>query len=37
MPPCYLDAAERPEGTLLPLPCDGVSYQGAQKRTWNKA
>lgn len=34
MPPCYIDAAEKPAGTLLPLPCDSVGYQGAPKRTW---
>jgi hypothetical protein len=36
MPPCYLDAAKRPEGTLFPLPCDGVAYEGAPKRSWKK-
>jgi hypothetical protein len=34
MHPCYLDAAERPAGTLLPLPCRGVAYQGPPKRSW---
>jgi hypothetical protein len=34
MPPCYLDAAERPENTLLPLPCEAVTYQGVPKRRW---
>jgi hypothetical protein len=37
MPPCYLDAVDRPEGTLLPLPCDGVAYRGTPKRTWRTA
>ncbi|HYQ18376.1 MAG TPA: hypothetical protein VEQ58_21520, partial [Polyangiaceae bacterium] len=37
MPPCYIDAAERPANTFLPLPCDGVAYQGAPKRSWQKA
>jgi hypothetical protein len=36
MPPCYLDAADRPAGTLFPLPCDGIAYEGAAKRTWQK-
>ncbi|HYP90398.1 MAG TPA: hypothetical protein VEQ59_19635 [Polyangiaceae bacterium] len=36
MPPCYLDAAERPANTFLPLPCDGVAYQGVPKRAWQK-
>lgn len=34
MLPCYLDASERPETTFLPLPCSGVAYKGAPKRTW---
>lgn len=34
MPPCYLDAAERPENTLLPLPCEAVTYRGVPKRRW---
>jgi hypothetical protein len=34
MLPCYIDAAARPAGTFLPLPCDGVAYQGAPKRSW---
>jgi hypothetical protein len=34
MVPCYIDASERTEGTLLPLPCDGVSYRGKAKRAW---
>jgi hypothetical protein len=36
MPPCYLDALERPASTLLPLPCDGVAYQGSPKRAWRR-
>ena len=36
IPPCYLDASERPANTLLPLPCDGVGYHGAAKRSWQK-
>lgn len=35
MIPCYLDATERPEGSVLPLPCDGVAYVGPGKRTWH--
>jgi hypothetical protein len=37
MPPCYLDAAARPAGSLFPLPCDGVAYQGPPKRSWPRA
>jgi hypothetical protein len=36
MPPCYLEAADKPEGTLLPLPCDSVAYQGVAKRRWSE-
>jgi len=34
MLPCYIDAAARPAGTFLPLPCAGVAYMGAAKRGW---
>lgn len=34
MVPCYMDAAARTAGTLLPLPCDGVAYVGVAKRRW---
>jgi hypothetical protein len=34
MVPCYLEAKERPEGTLFPLPCRGVEYRGVPKRRW---
>jgi hypothetical protein len=36
MLPCYIDASERPAGSLLPLPCDSVAYQGTPKRSWQK-
>jgi len=36
MIPCYIDAAQRPANTFLPLPCDGVAYEGAPKRSWQK-
>ncbi len=35
MPPCYLDAAEKPEGQLFPLPCGTLSYEGVAPRCWN--
>ena len=34
MPPCYLDAAEKPEGLLFPLPCRMMSYEGVPRRSW---
>lgn len=35
MPPCYLDAAEKPEGQLFPMPCRMLSYEGVSQRGWN--
>ncbi|MCR4304494.1 MAG: hypothetical protein NUV63_09775 [Gallionella sp.] len=37
MPPCYLDAVEKPEGQLFPLPCRMLSYEGAPRRRWRAA
>ena len=37
MPPCYLDAAEKPEGQLFPLPCRMLSYEGVVRRRWRAA
>ena len=34
MQPCYIEAGDRPAGTLFPLSCDHVSYDGPAKRTW---
>jgi len=34
MPPCYLDAADKPEGQLFPLPCRMISYEGHKRRRW---
>ncbi len=34
MQPCYIEASERPEGTLFPLSCDRISYEGLAKRPW---
>jgi hypothetical protein len=34
MPPGYIEAAERPEGTLYPLPCGGIEYGGQSPRPW---
>jgi hypothetical protein len=35
MPPCYLDAAEKPEGLLFPVPCRMLSYEGVPCRRWH--
>lgn len=34
MPPCYLDAAKKPEGQLFPLPCRMITYEGVKHRHW---
>ena len=36
MPPCYLEAAEQPEGQLFPLPCRIVQYEGVSRRRWGE-
>ncbi len=30
--PCYLDAVEKPEGVLFPIPCQAIDYSGFEKR-----
>ncbi|MGZ4998735.1 MAG: citryl-CoA lyase, partial [Methylomonas sp.] len=37
MPPGYIEAGERPEGSLYPIPCDHVLYDGKSRRVWPKA
>jgi hypothetical protein len=32
--PCYIDAADKPEGTLLPVRCERLAYNGPKRRTW---
>lgn len=34
MPPVYIEAAERPEGTLYPVPCGKIRYEGQSSRPW---
>ena len=34
MPPCYIEAREKPEGSLFPIPCTDVLYEGPPKRQW---
>ena len=34
MPPCYIESAQRPEGTLFPLSCAHILYEGPAKRQW---
>lgn len=37
MLPCYIEAVQRPEGMLFPLPCSQVQYEGVAGRTWRPA
>jgi len=34
MQPCYIEASEQPPGTLLPLACDHIAYEGPAPRRW---
>ncbi len=34
MPPGYIEARERPEGSLFPVPCRDIAYHGKPRRTW---
>ena len=35
MQPCFIEAAERPEGTLFPLSCANILYEGPARRPWS--
>ncbi|MDD5612853.1 MAG: hypothetical protein PHF75_07410, partial [Gallionella sp.] len=37
MPPGFIEASERTEGTLYPLACDDVLYEGESCRPWLKS
>lgn len=34
MPPCFIEAGERPEQATFPLPCRALIYQGPPRRSW---
>ncbi len=36
MPPCYIENSENPEGTLFPLSCAHILYEGPPKRQWQR-
>lgn len=36
MPPGYLEATQKPEGSLFPIPCRDVRYSGAPAREWDR-
>ncbi|HZW24539.1 MAG TPA: hypothetical protein VFF26_03565 [Gallionella sp.] len=35
MPQGFIEAAERSEGTLYPVPCNGIRYEGQSPRAWS--
>ena len=37
MPPCYMEAVEKSEGLLFPLPCEIMLYEGVPHRHWQKS
>jgi hypothetical protein len=37
MQPCLIEASERPEGTLYPISCNDILYDGPSSRPWRKA
>lgn len=36
MPLGFIEASDRPEGTLYPLACTDILYEGQPKRTWHR-
>ena len=36
MPPGFIEASDRPEGTLYPLACADILYNGHAQRTWHR-
>lgn len=34
MTPCFIEASERPAGTVFPLSCDHIVYEGPARRRW---
>ena len=36
MPPCFIEAVDRTEGSLYPIPCIDILYEGESRRTWPK-
>lgn len=35
MQPCFIEARQRPEGSLFPLACTDILYEGVPRRDWN--
>jgi hypothetical protein len=36
MPPGFIEATDRPEGTLFPMPCNNILYEGPPLRAWRR-
>lgn len=36
MPPCFIEASERPEGALYRISCTDIAYQGQPQRSWRQ-
>lgn len=36
MTPCFIEASDRPEGTLYPASCNDILYSGQARRAWQK-
>lgn len=36
MPPCWIEAADKPEGSVFPISCDKVVYEGVGARPWRR-
>jgi hypothetical protein len=36
MPPGYIEAREKPEGSLFPIPCRDIEYGGKARRSWDE-
>lgn len=34
MPPCYIDARDKPAGAFFPVRCEQIVYDGAPRRSW---
>lgn len=37
VPPCYIEAEQKEEGSLFPLTCTHIRYEGAANRGWKTA
>jgi hypothetical protein len=37
MTPCFIEAAERPAGSVFPLSCEHIAYEGRARRPWPAA